>query len=60
VRRSWARENGLTLFFTALFVVCLIAQALVGHADYNNEQVAHDAATVGWGSSSPRRRSGST
>jgi hypothetical protein len=44
--RPWIRENGLTLFFTALFAVCLVAQALVGHADFNNDQLAHHEQPV--------------
>jgi Domain of unknown function (DUF6766) len=47
--KRWAREQALTLFFTALFLAALIAQALVGHADYNHDQIAHhgDAITLG-------------
>ena len=48
-RRAWVRENGLTLFFTALFAVCLIAQALVGHTDYNNDELAHGGEPIGLG-----------
>ena len=48
-RRAWVRENGLTLSFTALFAVCLIAQALVGHADYNNDELAHGGEPIGLG-----------
>ena len=39
--RSWVRDQGLTLLFTFLFLASLVAQALVGHADFNNEQIAH-------------------
>jgi hypothetical protein len=35
------RENGLSLFFLALFLGVLIAQAIAGHALYNDEEVAH-------------------
>ena len=49
MRRAWIRENGLTLFFTALFAVCLVAQALVGHVAYNDEQLVHGAEAVGLG-----------
>jgi hypothetical protein len=35
------RDNGLGLFFGAIFLATLIGQALVGHADYNHLQVAH-------------------
>jgi len=41
VSRSWLRDQGLTLLFTALFLASLAGQALVGHADYNHQQVAH-------------------
>jgi hypothetical protein len=49
LKRSWARDNGLTLFFTVLFLASLIAQALVGHADFNHEQVAHQDEPIGLG-----------
>jgi hypothetical protein len=47
--RQWLREQSLTLLFTVLFLASLIAQALVGHADYNHQQIAHhdDAITLG-------------
>ncbi len=35
------RDNGLGLFFAAIFLATLVAQALVGHADFNHSQVAH-------------------
>jgi hypothetical protein len=38
--RRLVRENGLTLAFLALCVLTLVAQALVGHADFNHAQVA--------------------
>ena len=34
-------HNGLGLFFAAIFLVTLAAQALVGHADFNHLQAAH-------------------
>jgi uncharacterized protein (DUF486 family) len=49
LKRFWARDNGLTLVFTALFLASLIAQALVGHADYNHAQVAHQAEPLSLG-----------
>jgi hypothetical protein len=39
--RSWARDQGLTLLFTFLFLATLVAQGLVGHADFNHDQIAH-------------------
>ena len=37
----WARDNGLALFFGAIFLAALAGQALVGHSDFNNQQLAH-------------------
>ena len=36
--RRFLRDNGLTLTFLALCLGALVAQALVGHAAFNNEQ----------------------
>jgi hypothetical protein len=47
--RRFPRENGLSLAFGALFLVTLGAQALVGHADFNHDQVAHQSETVSLG-----------
>lgn len=44
--RRFARENGLSLAFGGLFLVTLGAQALVGHAALNHEQVAHQSETI--------------
>jgi hypothetical protein len=41
--RRLLKENGLSLFFLALFLVVLVLQAIAGHAAYNNEQVDHAA-----------------
>jgi hypothetical protein len=41
-------ENGLSLFFGALFVGSLLAQSLVGQRSYNQEQVAHGSEPVTW------------
>jgi hypothetical protein len=35
------RDNGLGLFFGAIFLLTLVGQALVGHSDYNHLQAAH-------------------
>jgi hypothetical protein len=35
------KENGLSLFFLALFLVVLVFQAIAGHAAYNNEEMDH-------------------
>src|SRR3954466_9854067 len=39
--RRFVRENGLGLFFGAIFLATLVGQALVGHADFNHLQVRH-------------------
>jgi hypothetical protein len=44
--RTFARENGLSLFFGSFFLVTLVAQALAGHQSYNAEQAEHGDATV--------------
>ena len=41
--RRLLKENGLSLFFLALFVVVLVLQAIAGHTAYNNDQVDHAA-----------------
>ena len=41
--RRLLKENGLSLFFLALFLLVLVLQAIAGHAAYNNEQVDHAA-----------------
>jgi uncharacterized protein (DUF486 family) len=48
-KQSWVRENALTLFFTVLFLATLFAQALVGHADFNHEQLAHQEEPISLG-----------
>ena len=40
------RDNGLSLFFIALFLASLVGQALVGLADFNNDQLGHRSATI--------------
>jgi hypothetical protein len=40
------RENSLTLFFLVIFLASLAAQALVGHADFNHGQLAHQGDPI--------------
>jgi uncharacterized protein DUF6766 len=40
------RNHGLSLVFLGMFLAALAGQALAGHAEYNNEQVAHMSETV--------------
>jgi hypothetical protein len=44
--RTALRNNGLGLFFMVIFLLALIGQALVGHADYNNQQVSQGLDAV--------------
>jgi hypothetical protein len=39
--RRFLRDNGLGVFFGAIFLAALIGQALVGHADFNHMQLRH-------------------
>src|SRR5215210_2076761 len=41
VMRGFVRDNGLGLFFGAIFLAALVGQALVGHADFNHIQLRH-------------------
>ena len=47
--RRFLRENGLAVFFGAIFLAALAGQALVGHADFNHQQVAHHGDPVSLG-----------
>ena len=40
------RDHSLSLFFFTIFVAALIGQAIAGHADYNNEAIAHSSETL--------------
>jgi putative copper export protein len=42
--RQFAKHNGLSLFFLALFLAAIFGQALVGHADFNEDQDRTTAA----------------
>jgi hypothetical protein len=44
--RAFLRGNGLSLGFGALFLGTLVGQALVGHADFNAGQVAHNGDPI--------------
>jgi hypothetical protein len=39
------RNHGLSLFFLAIFLAALVGQAIAGHAEFNNEAVAHGDGT---------------
>ena len=40
------RDHSLSLFFLTIFVAALIGQAIAGHAEYNNEAIAHSSETL--------------
>ena len=46
--RTFARENGLALFFGALFLGTLAAQSVAGERAYNAVQREHGDATISW------------
>jgi hypothetical protein len=43
------RNNGLSLFFGALFLAAAAAQSFAGHAAYNQQQLQHGDETVSYG-----------
>jgi hypothetical protein len=44
--RRFIGDNGLSLAFGVLFLGTLVAQAFVGHADFNADQVAHNGEAI--------------
>jgi len=46
--RRFLFENGLSLFFGALFLATLVAQSLAGQRAYNQEQLEHDGSPLSW------------
>src|SRR3954453_8079713 len=42
------RNHGLGLFFGAIFLLALVGQAIVGHADFNHLQAAHRGDAMGF------------
>jgi Domain of unknown function (DUF6766) len=47
-RRSWVRDNGLSLFFLGIFLATLLAQSIAGHNLFNEEQTAHHEPTISY------------
>src|SRR4051812_31430164 len=43
------RENSLSIFFGVIFLATLVGQALVGHADFNHQQLAHQGDPISLG-----------
>jgi hypothetical protein len=46
--RRFLFENGLSIFFAALFLAALTGQSFAGQHEYNAEQAAHGSATLSW------------
>jgi len=44
--RRFLRDNSLTLTFLALFLAAVVAQAIAGHAEFNNDQAGHGGSPV--------------
>ena len=44
--RRFLKDNGLSLAFGLLFLGSLVGQALVGHAEFNQEAQAHQSGTM--------------
>ena len=47
--RGWLRDHGLTLTMLGLFIIFLVAQSVTGFRSYNQDQQAHGASTVRFG-----------
>ncbi|CAN5273633.1 hypothetical protein BH11ACT4_BH11ACT4_19670 [soil metagenome] len=46
---SRLRGHSLSVFFGAIFLVALMGQSIAGLAEYNEDQIAHGQAAVGYG-----------
>jgi hypothetical protein len=44
--KRFLKDNGLTLFFAAIFLLALLGQALTGHADHNNQLMTDGADPI--------------
>jgi hypothetical protein len=44
--KRFLKENSLSLFFLAIFLLALIGQAISGHSLYNEEELAHKEAPI--------------
>ena len=44
--KKFVKENSLSLFFLAIFLLALIGQAIAGHNLYNEEALAHKEETI--------------
>ena len=46
--KTFARENGLSLFFATIFLVTIVAQSFAGNQAYNAEQRSHGEPAASW------------
>jgi hypothetical protein len=46
--RRFLRDNSLSLFFLALFVLALLGQSIAGYQVYNQELTDHEEPTIGY------------
>lgn len=46
--RALVRQNSLSLFFGAIFLMALVGQAFAGQHAYNAQQAEHGGSTVSW------------
>ena len=46
--RRFAFENGLSLFFGAIFLLTLVGQSFAGQRAYNQDQREHDSEPLSW------------
>jgi hypothetical protein len=47
--KGFLRDNGLSIGFGVIFLAALVAQAFVGHVEFNNQQLAHHDDPVSLG-----------
>ncbi|MGH3995817.1 MAG: DUF6766 family protein, partial [Pseudonocardiaceae bacterium] len=46
--REFTRANGLTIFFTAIFLAAVALQSLAGWHDFNNDELRHGGERVSY------------
>ena len=46
--KQWIREQSLSLFFLALFLVTLLGHSIAGQRAYNAEQLTHDSSSISY------------
>jgi hypothetical protein len=47
-RRSWVRDNSLSLFFLTICLLTIAAQSIAGHNLFNENQTAHHEPTISY------------